>query len=94
VTERELERRVKHRLAVLKHVEEVSGSGSAIWTPPEEGLTWWPAGPLRRPRLKNRKVVERAFNHFKNWRGLATRYDGALTYQGGLVLAAILLWLA
>lgn len=28
-TERELERRAKHKLAVLKHVEEVSGSVSA-----------------------------------------------------------------
>lgn len=23
---------------------------------------------------KNRNVVERAFNHLKNWRGIATRY--------------------
>ena len=29
MTERELERRAKHKLAVLKHVEEVSGSVSA-----------------------------------------------------------------
>ena len=44
---------------------------------------------------KNRNVVERAFNHIKNWRGLATRYDKyALVYRGGLVLAAILLWLS
>lgn len=44
---------------------------------------------------KNRNVVERAFNQFKNWRGLATRYDKhALVYRGGVVLAAILLWLA
>jgi transposase len=43
---------------------------------------------------RNRNVVERAFNHFKNWRGLATRYDKhALVYRGGAVLAAILLWL-
>ena len=43
---------------------------------------------------KNRNVVERAFNHFKNWRGLATRYDKhALVYRGGVVLAAIMLWL-
>jgi len=41
---------------------------------------------------KNRNVVERAFNHMKNWRGLATRY--ALIYRGGVVLAAILLWLS
>lgn len=44
---------------------------------------------------KNRNVVERAFNHFKNWRGLATRYDKhALVYRGGVVLASIMLWLA
>jgi transposase len=43
---------------------------------------------------KNRNVVERAFNQLKNWRGLATRYDKhALVYRGGLVLAAITLWL-
>ena len=43
---------------------------------------------------KHRNVVERAFNHFKNWRGLATRYDKhALVYRGGVVLAAIMLWL-
>jgi transposase len=40
-------------------------------------------------------VVERAFNHLKNWRGLATRYDKhALVYRGGVVLASILLWLS
>jgi transposase len=44
---------------------------------------------------KNRNVVERAFNQFKNWRGIATRYDKhALVYRGGVVLAAILLWLS
>lgn len=44
---------------------------------------------------KHRNVVERAFNCFKNWRGLATRYDKhALVYRGGVVLSAILPWLA
>lgn len=43
---------------------------------------------------KNRNVIERAFNVFKQWRGLATRYDKhALVYRGGLVLAAIIMWL-
>jgi transposase len=43
---------------------------------------------------KGRNVVERTFNQFKNWRGLATRYDKhALVFRGGLMLAAILLWL-
>jgi transposase len=43
---------------------------------------------------KHRNVVERCFNQLKNWRGLATRYDKhALVFRGGVVLAAILLWL-
>lgn len=43
---------------------------------------------------KGRNVVERCFNQLKNWRGLATRYDKhALVFRGGVVLAAILLWL-
>lgn len=43
---------------------------------------------------KKRNVVERAFNRFKNWRAIASRYDKhAVTYRGGLVLAAILIWL-
>ena len=33
-------------------------------------------------------------NIFKQWRGLATRYDKlALTYRGGVVLRAITIWL-
>ena len=44
---------------------------------------------------KNRNVVERFFNRMKNWRGLASRYDKhALVYRGGVVLAAITIWLA
>lgn len=44
---------------------------------------------------RGRNVVERAFNGFKHWRGLATRYDKhAIVYRGGLVLAAALIWLA
>jgi transposase len=43
---------------------------------------------------KNRNVVERCFHVFKSWRGLASRYDKlALTYRGGVVLRAILIWL-
>ena len=43
---------------------------------------------------KGRNVVERSFNRIKDWRGLATRYDRlALTYRGGVVLRAIILWL-
>jgi len=44
---------------------------------------------------KNRNVVEPSFNRLKNWRGIATRYDKhALAYCGGVVLAAIILWLS
>lgn len=42
---------------------------------------------------KNRNVVERGFNRFKHWRGLASRYDKtAVCYLGGLTLASLLLW--
>lgn len=41
---------------------------------------------------QHRNVVERSFNHVKQWRGLATRYDKlALTYRAGAVLRAITL---
>lgn len=37
----------------------------------------------------HRNTVERTFNRFKQWRGIATRYDKyALTYLGGVLLAA------
>ena len=43
---------------------------------------------------KGRNVVERSFNDLKQWRGLATRYDKlAITYRGGVVLRAIIIWL-
>lgn len=43
---------------------------------------------------RGRNVIERAFNGFKHWRGLATRYDKhATVYRGALVLAAALLWI-
>lgn len=42
---------------------------------------------------KGRNVIERGFAVLKQWRSIATRYDKyALTYRGGLVLAAILIW--
>lgn len=46
-----------------------------------------------REAYRGRNVVERSFNLFKHWRGLATRYDKlAITYRGGVVLAAITIW--
>lgn len=40
-----------------------------------------------------RNTVERGFNRFKQWRGIATRYDKyALTYLGGVTLAAIVIY--
>jgi len=47
-----------------------------------------------RTAYRGRNVIERAFNLIKNWRALATLYDKhALTYRGGIVLAAALMWL-
>jgi transposase len=43
---------------------------------------------------RHRNVIERGFNTFKQWRGLASRYDKlAITYRGGAILRAILIWL-
>jgi transposase len=42
---------------------------------------------------RGRNVIERGINLIKQWRALASRYDKhALTYRGGIVLAAILAW--
>jgi transposase len=54
-------------------------------------------GPSASMRTNTRTATSSngAFNHFKNWRGLASRYDKyALVYRGGVVLAAIVLWLS
>ncbi len=41
---------------------------------------------------KLRNTVERSFNRFKQWRGLATRYDKyAVTYLGGFLLGMVIL---
>ena len=45
-----------------------------------------------RELYKLRNSVERSFNRFKQWRGLATRYDKyAVTYLGGVLLGLIIL---
>ena len=46
-----------------------------------------------RDLYKHRNVIERGFNIFKQWRGLASRYDKlAINYRGGALLRAIVLW--
>jgi len=46
-----------------------------------------------RDHYKNRNVIERGFNNFKQWRGLASRYDKlAVNFRGGAVLRAIVIW--
>lgn len=43
---------------------------------------------------KRRNVIERCFETFKQWRGIATRYDKlAVTYRDGIILRAITIWL-
>ena len=43
---------------------------------------------------KRRNVVERCFNRFKQWRGIATRFDKTATsYQAAVTLASLLMWL-
>lgn len=44
-------------------------------------------------RTRAATVVERCFNQFKQWRGIATRFDKtARSYLAGLALAATLIW--
>ncbi len=43
---------------------------------------------------KGRNVVERRFCDFKQWRGLATRYDKyAIIFRAGILLASMVAWL-
>ncbi|QHK20145.1 transposase [Pseudarthrobacter psychrotolerans] len=43
---------------------------------------------------KGRNTVERSFIIFKQWRGIAIRYDKlALTYRASVVLYAVVIWL-
>jgi len=43
---------------------------------------------------RHRNVVERSYNRFKQWRGLATRYDKlAVIFRGGAILRSIIIWL-
>lgn len=43
---------------------------------------------------RGRNVVERSYNRFKQWRGLATRFDKlAVIFRGGAILRSIILWL-
>jgi len=42
---------------------------------------------------KRRNVVERCFNHLKQWRGIATRYDKTIeSYRAAVTLASLLMW--
>lgn len=43
---------------------------------------------------KHRNIVERCFNRLKHFRAIATRFDKtAISYQGMLDLATLLIWL-
>ncbi len=43
---------------------------------------------------RGRNVVERSYNRFKQWRGLASRYDKhAVLFRGAAVLRSIIIWL-
>lgn len=76
----------------------------ASLTPSRSGPTRSATGPgaaaeagrpsaFDRSVYKRRNVVERCFNHLKQWRGIATRYDKtARSYQAAVTLASLLMW--
>jgi transposase len=44
---------------------------------------------------RKRNVVERCVDHFKKWRGIATRYEKrAANYRAMVVIAALMIWLS
>jgi transposase len=56
-----------------------------------------PGRPMRfdATTYARRNVVERCVNRFKQWRGLATRYEKqAVNYRAAVVIAALMIWLA
>ena len=80
-TRRELRRRhLRHTIPERSdQVKRRKEEGSSGGRPPK-----FDAG-----RYKQRNTVERSFGRFKQWRGIATRYDKyARTYAGGILLAA------
>lgn len=80
-TRRELRRRrIGHTIPERRdQVEHRKQKGSAGGRPPK----------FDRERYQQRNTVERGFGRFKQWRGIATRYDKyARTYLGGVLLAA------
>lgn len=83
-TRRELRRRrLCHTIPERSdQVEHRKAKGSAGGRPPKFD-----------PELyKQRNTVERGFGRFKQWRGIATRYDKyARTYLGGVLLAATII---
>jgi putative transposase len=83
-TRRELRRRrIRHTIPERRdQVEHRRAKGSSGGRPP----TFDPE------RYRERNTVERGFGRFKQWRGIATRYDKyARTYLGGVLLAAIII---
>ena len=80
-TRRELRhRRIRHTIPERSdQVERRKDKGSAGGRPPK----------FDAERYKERNTIERGFGRFKQWRGIATRYDKyARTYLGGVLLAA------
>lgn len=83
-TRRELRRRriphtIPERSDQIKHRKT---KGSAGGRPPK----------FDPERYRQRNTVERGIGRFKQWRGIATRYDKyARTYHGGVLLAATII---
>lgn len=83
-TRRELRRRrIRHTIPERSdQVKRRKSKGPAGGRPPK----------FDPERYRQRNTVERGFGRFKQWRGIATRYDKySRTYLGGVLLAATII---
>ncbi|WP_442805747.1 transposase [Streptomyces sp. NBC_00385] len=82
-----------HLAPPQEHPAHHSRAGRSDPEPGPARQPGWPAPVFDRTVYKQRNVVERCFNRWKQWRGIATRYDKTTeSYEAAVTLASLLMW--
>lgn len=82
----------RHRLRAMKIKHTIPEKSDQIARRKAKGTAGGRPPSFDPATYSHRNTVERSFNRLKQWRGIATRYDKyALTYLGGVTLAAIVI---